>query len=203
MSFPMRPCRTRLDDHEPPDASRKELATAGCNRDSGDLTMNVLRTSPLQVPEIRRISASTTSLASDRTATRAQAMARSDLLVQGHTTLFNAMERGPSDTRYNQRLAADGVSPLDASSSARGRRRSSYFNSTLPTTQEETGKADSTRNLPESQQTRDADNDSCSSDDGKRGLRRNRSVVGSVADDAVAFSAELRRRSSGANGEQG
>jgi hypothetical protein len=200
---PLRPPKTESDNDEAPEASREELATAASNRDSGDQTMNMLRTFAFQIPEIRRISASTASQASDRTATRAQAIARSDLLVQGQTTLFNTLERGPSDTRYNQRLATDGVSPFDTSSSLRGRRRSSFFSTTLPTTQEEAWKADGTRSLAESQWTRDAEGDSSSSDDKKRGERRGRSVVGSVADDAVAFSAELRRRSSGANEEQG
>lgn len=195
----LRPRQAQSDNDRPPEASREEWTTVASNRNSRDFT--ILRTFSFQIPEIRRISASTTSLASDRTATRAQLRSRSELWLEEPKTFFNAMERGPSDTRSG--LATDGLSPCDVSSSVRtGRRRSSFFGITLPTTQEETLKAGGPPGSSDSQRTRESDEDSCSSDNSGCRTRKNRSVVGSVADEAAAFSAELQRRSSRASEEE-
>ncbi|KAL5392748.1 hypothetical protein DPSP01_000448 [Paraphaeosphaeria sporulosa] len=179
------------------------MKTTASNRNSCGSTTNIPGAFRFQIPEIRRISASTTRQASNGTAARAQPRLRSELFAEWPSA-FNAMERGQSDT--NCQPATDGLSPFDVSSPARAsRRRSSDFSTTLPTTEEETSKASSLSGPSGSQRTRESDEDSCSSDDSRCCERknRNRSVVGSAAEKVIAFSAEFPRRSTEASLEEG
>lgn len=183
------------EDDKPSENASQEPTMVGPDRNSSNPINNAMsKTVPFQNYETRQNSALTNST-SERNTARAWPRSRSELRAERPTT-FDAVDGGPLDTTW--RPPTDGLLPFDMSSSERtGGRRSSHFGTTLPTTGEETSKADGLPRSLDSQSRRARHEASWSSEDGRcrKSKHRRRCTVGSAAEKAMAFSAELRRRS--------